>query len=57
MLVLMILKVALLFLSVVYGVTIIGRLVSKDSIYGTQISLFAIGLVGFVTLQFNLLIS
>lgn len=50
-----ILKILFLFLAVIYLVTIVGRLVHKDVIYGTQIVLFAVGFVGFITLQFNLI--
>lgn len=49
------LKILFLFLATIYLVTIIGRLVHKQPIYGTQIVLFATGFVGFITLQFNLL--
>lgn len=53
--IMMIVKVALLFLATAYGVSIIGRMAHKEAIYTEQILLFTTGFVGFVTLQFNLL--
>ena len=50
-----VLKVVFLFLATIYGVAIIGRMVYKDGIPTEQVLLFALGFVGFVTLQYNLL--
>lgn len=50
-----ILKILFLFLATVYLVTIVGRLIHKQGIYGTQVVLFAVGFVGFIAIQFNLI--
>jgi len=50
-----ILKILFLFLATIYLVSIAVKLVHKESVYGVQIVFFAIGFVGFITLQFDLL--
>jgi hypothetical protein len=51
---LIILKILFLFLAVFYGFSNIGRIHYKQSVESMNIALMAIGIVGFIVLQFNL---
>lgn len=50
-----ILKAIFLLLAVVYGLQITIKVIYKVDIYPKQVWLFAIGIVGFVFLQFDLI--
>ena len=47
-----ILKCVFLFLGISYGFTCFGRLFRKEKIYSLQTFLMAIGIVGFIAVQF-----
>jgi len=51
----MILKVLLLFVAVIHGVSIVVKTAYQEPILSIHILLFTIGTVGFLTLQYNLL--
>lgn len=51
---LILLKFICLFLSVLYGTSIIVNALFKTAIDGSHVLLFALGIVGFVFLQFKL---
>lgn len=55
MIILTILKILFLFLAVLYGISLVGKLIYKEVVSAAHMYLTAIGIVGFVTLQFGLI--
>ena len=47
-----VLKCVWLFFAITYSFTCFGRLIRKQDVHGAQIFLMALGIVGFITLQF-----